>query len=192
MGRTMRLYEISVVAGLMLMGAGSAAPASPWRVENVSLRIDSERESTLTVRASDGAAGGLVNIESKVRLTDVEQSFVLGDKLAVMGRAGRTWSVVILDLAKGQEIDSFACALPQRLSTNRIAYVEWYPDHFVEPREVVLIYDLTKSPMENRLPGVRAARIPAPITDISAAVGLPVYPEWNVRNRSYRNAVENP
>ena len=188
----MRLYGISIAAGLMLMGAGLAAPASPWRVASLSLHIDSERESTLTVRAANAATGAMVNIKSKVQLTEVGQSFVLGDKLAVMGKAGRTWSVAILDLAKRQEIDWFYCAVPQRLSTNWIAYVEWYPDHFVEPREVVLIYDLTKSPIENRLPGVRAAGIPAPIMDISVAVGLPVYPEWNVRNRSYRNAVENP
>jgi hypothetical protein len=109
-----------------------------------------------------------------------------------MGKAGRAWEVVVFDLAKRQEIDWFACAVPQRLSTNWIVYVEWYPDHVGEPREVVLIYDLTKSPMENRLPGARATRIPAPIMDTSVAVGLPVYPEWNVRNRSYRNVVENP
>ena len=188
----MQLCETLVAAGLMFVSAGSAAPASSWRVGNVSLRIDSEQESTLTASVSDASTGVPVKIEGKVRLTRVEQSFVVEDKLVVTGEAGRTWEVAIFDLAKRQEIDRFACALPQRISANWIAYVEWYPDHitYAEPREVVLIYDLTKSPVENRLPGVRFT--PPSIPDTPTAVGLPVYPEWNVRNRSYRNMVENP
>jgi len=165
------------------------APTERWRIDGLSLVVNSERESTLTLKASSTQVQRLVNLTTKVRLTKIEASRLVGDRLAVMDAA----TVVIFDLTKGREADWFFCALP-RILDDRIVYVEWSPSHLFSytPRAVVLVYDLTKSPVDNRLPSSRDQPIPAPITGAPIEVGIPVYPEWNVRNASYRNVVENP
>lgn len=65
-----------------------AAPTERWRIDSLSLVIDSERESTLTVKASNTQGLRGVDLTTKVRLTKIEESHLVGDRLAVIG-AGR-------------------------------------------------------------------------------------------------------
>jgi hypothetical protein len=128
-------------------------------------------------------------ISTAVRLTSVKSSLVRHDRLAVFGPAGRTSAVVVLDLAEKRLADWFFCTEPTPVSANWIAYVEWYP-RFWTPREVVLLYDLDKTPAENRLPTAARLPVPAPLDNAPVQVGIPVYPQSNVQEGSYRNVVE--
>ncbi len=183
----------------------SAAPkekSTKWRIEGVSLAADTEpahklpdgsAPNKLTAAISSTETRGRFELSTDVRLTEIADSFIWGDRLAVLGRAGRASAVVIFDLARRQMSDWFFCIEPRRIAPGWIAYVEWYPRLFGEaPREVVLIYDLDKAPAENRLPIANHVAIPAPVTAAPVLVGMPVYPEINVQERSYANVVENP
>jgi hypothetical protein len=169
-----------------------AAPTERWRIDSLSLVIDSERESALTLKAYNTQGLRGVDLTTKVRLTKIEESHLVGDRLAVLGQAGQAATVVIFDLSKGQELDWFYCILPPVLDS-RIAYMEFYPPHISGVlREVVLVYELAKSPADNRLLSSRDRASPTPITGVPTEVGIPIYPQWNVQNSSYRYVAENP
>jgi hypothetical protein len=162
-----------------------------WKVTNVSLAPDSERSSTLTATVKDSIHPRAVEVSASVTLTSVREYFVSGDKLAVMGEAGRAEEVVVFDLLSRREIDWFYCYYPARLSEQWIAYVEFYPSLGADmPIDVVLLYDLTKSPIDNRLTRMPTERIPAPETGPQPVrVGIPIYPPLNAAARSYTNHV---
>ncbi len=169
-----------------------------WKIINVSLRPDSAHKlpfigipNELIATLSRGTAQ--FSVSADVRLTALKEYFTVpNDKLAVIGDAGKSSAVVIFDLATKRLLDWFYCYAPQRVSETWIVYVEWYPVHGAgEPKEVVLLYDLTKSPGENRLPGAQRLIAPAPITAAPITVGTPIYPESNVKKKSYVNAAQN-
>jgi hypothetical protein len=130
-------------------------------------------------------SGSTFQIRDPVVLTDLRSSFVSENKLTLLGAAGRAQAVVVYDLESKKKLDWFFCYQPQQISSDLIAYVEFYPSHAAEePTDVVLIYDLRKSPEQNRLTSRtdRGGHI---------QVGTPVYPQENARKRSYANAAAN-
>jgi hypothetical protein len=173
-------------------GVSRAAPTK-WKVTNVTLTPDTERASTLRVAVKDSIHSRASEISANVTLTRVGEYFVSGDKLAVVGEAGRADEVVVFDLLARRKIDWFYCYYPQRLSDDWIAYVEFYPSMSVEvPTNVVLLYDLTKSPVDNRLTRAPAETIPAPATGPQPIqVGIPIYPQLNASGKSYANHVRD-
>ena len=126
-------------------------------------------------------------------LTEIGNSFVSHDKLAVLGRAGKSSAVYIFDLQERRLIDWYFCIEPKKVSSDWIVYVEWHPRLFgsAAAREVVLLHDLKNDPRHNRLPSPAKEMIPVPITAAPVEVGEPIYPEENVKNRSYRNVLED-
>ena len=197
-------YAIAAcVPALTLSYALFSGSPTDWKIDGVYLAADSDPThrlpadtvpNRLTVTVSNAALSVHFDLSSDVRLTAVKESFITGSKLVVLGAAGRASSVVIFDLLQRKEIDWFFCIEPKRISESWIVYVEWYPRLGNEeaPREVLLLYDLrNRSPAENRLPSAVKLPIPAPLASAPVEVGVPVYPELNVRQRSYANVVES-
>ena len=181
-----------LIACIGFAGVSRAAPTK-WKVTDVSLTPDTERASTLKVAVKDSIRSRAFEISASVTLTGVDEYFVSGDKLAVVGEAGRAEEVVVFDLLTRRKIDWFYCYYPRRLSDDWIAYVEFYPSMSAEaPTDVVLLYDLTKSPVDNRLTRVPAETIPAPATGPQPIqVGIPIYPQLNASGKSYANHVRD-
>lgn len=68
--------------------------------------------------------------------------------------------------------------------------MEWYPEHGMRwPTDVVLIYDLDKSPSQNRLGSATLPASPSSVDNTSVTAGFPVYPHANAVEGSYANAV---
>ena len=89
-------------------------------------------------------------------------------RLVVFGYYGGT-GVFIVDRAKASVVDTFASSDPVMSPDQRwIVYVKMYPLHGVEGTDEYLIYDLTKSPAQNRPDGdVKNA------TDVGAVIFPP-------------------
>ncbi len=131
-------------------------------------------------------------VAATVRITSIKDSFVSNNKLVAIGDAGDASNVVVIDLMARRLADWFFCYAPKHVSPNWIVYVEWYQGHGIpNPNEVVLLYDLTRTPEENRLPAAGKLEIPAPIQAGPVVVGIPIYPESNARAKSYRMETEN-
>jgi hypothetical protein len=145
----------------------------------------------LTAMVKNSIPSQLVEVSAGITLTSVDEYFVSGDKLAVMGEAGHAEEVVVFDLLTRREIDWFYCYYPARLSDEWIAYVEFYPSMGADvPTDVVLLYNLLKYPIDNRLTSVLTERIPTPETGPQPVrVGIPIYPPLNAAARSYTNHV---
>lgn len=173
-----------------------------WKIDNISLTPDSDpahrlpdnsAPNKLTVTVSNSGLGVHLDLSSDVRLTSVRDSFISNSKFVAIGQAAVPYEVAIFDLSSKRLIDWFDCYGPRRVSDNWIAYVEWYPNHGMgTAKEVLLLYDLAKTPAENRLPSAERLPIPAPIATGASQVGIPVFPESNVQQRSYVNVVQGP
>lgn len=168
-----------------------------WAIESVSLtpagtiaEADGVKVQRLQAKVADKTTSEAVTFDAEVTLDRVGDTFIGNDKLVVLGSAGRADGVVIFDLVSKKEIDWFYCYSPRRLSEDWIIYVEFYfslgPR---EPTDVVLIYDLAKSPEDNRLKNNPGRLLPPGIKDIPIEVGSPIYPESNAQQKSYANIV---
>ena len=189
--RTRLSCPVLLIAVLSLGGIAPAALAS-WTVTKLNLASTTERVNPLTATLTSTTASQTIEVSAGVDLTGVDEYFVSGDKLVVLGEAGRAEEVVIFDLLARRELDWFYCYYPMRLSDDWISYVEFYPSMRSEtPTDVVLVYDLTKTPVENRLVKDPSEVIPAPDKRGPVHVGVPVYPERNASQRSYMNALRD-
>jgi hypothetical protein len=167
----------------------SGAPSPAWKIEKVNLTPHTEHENMLSVKISRNRSEPSFEISSAVTLTSVDESFISGDRLVVLGEAGRVQAVVIFDLLRKEKIDWFFCYYPQHVSGEWIVYVRWLPPRATG--DVVLLYDLTKSPTQNRVESKSHLPIPAPNTAAPVDVGVPIYPDFNRLYKSYWNFKEN-
>lgn len=168
----------------------AAEPA--WTVQKVTLAPGGTNVRALTAIVVKAGSTQPLEVSSNVPLSKIDQSFAAGDRLIVMGEAEKTDAVVIFDLLKRTKIDWFYCYEPRRVAENLIVGVEYYPAHIAgEPTDVVLLYDLQKSPIENRLGETSGMEIPAPDLAAPVRVGIPIYPESNAISKSYINVVQN-
>ncbi|HXE90968.1 MAG TPA: hypothetical protein VNK82_08410 [Terriglobales bacterium] len=148
-----------------------------------------ERRFHATVVRGEGTRS--FELSDGVPLTRITEHFVSGNELVLLGEAGRAQAVVIFDLIHRTKVDWFYCYKPQRLSERWIVYVEYYPALGEgEPTDVVLLYDLGKTPAENRLKR-HAGPLPPGKHDSPIEVGVPIYPEANAEGSSYVNHVES-
>jgi len=163
-----------------------------WTVEKISLAPISEGIRLLTASVIHAADGQRSELSEKVSLQEVREAFVWRDRLVLLGMAERAGVVEIFDLSRRVKLDRFACGGSRRIGENWIAYTEFYfagAQGPVVPREVLLVYDLSKTPLENRLRREPGWKTPPPLDDNSAnvvEVGTPVFPESNARARSYQ------
>jgi len=168
-------------------GTSRTTPKS-WKVTQLSLEPHTELSSTLTATVTNNTLREPNKISTTVPLTRIDDYFVAGDKLAVMGEAGRANAVVVIDLPSSRKIDWFYCYYPKRISPEWILYVEFYPTLGAgAPTDVVLLYDLAISPAGNRLEKASNEAIQAAETKSPTRVGIPIFPEQNASKRSYVN-----
>ncbi|MFB3777289.1 MAG: hypothetical protein ACE141_06745 [Bryobacteraceae bacterium] len=110
----------------------------------------------------------------------------------LLGIGVRPDVVEVFDLIRRTKVDWFYCYQPRRVSEDWIAFKEFYHGEAQGsdvPEEVLLIYDLTKSPEENRLEKEPGQTLPVPIgkgSNYLVNVGFPIFPESNARQRSYQ------
>lgn len=191
------LFALSPFANAVL-----ANSPEEWKIDSLTLAPDTDpanrlpdggAPNKLRVAVSNRELGLRFNLSGDVRLTAVKESFTTRDKLVIIGDATTPYEVVVFDLSSRRLVDWFYCYAPHRVSSAWIAYVEWYPNHGMGvAKEVLLVYDLTKTPDENRLPSAERLPIPAALAGGAAQVGIPIFPESNVQQQSYVNAVEDP
>jgi|SRR5277367_2649995 len=181
------LFVVLIVAANF--GYTSTHPAGHWEIKSAKLTPQPEQRGHFVATVSKVGQGPEVKVEGDVPISELQDSFVVGDKLVALGRGGNADAVIIFDLLQRGKSDWFYCYQPQRVWDNLIAYVEWYPNHTPERvTDVVLLYDITKSPAENRQ-GKLGERAIAPTNP--TRVGFPIYPESNASQNSYLNTVEN-
>jgi hypothetical protein len=185
----------AVLLAILLQSGGAESTKSPslWRVNKVTLVPQMEEwKQGFTASVTEVKQGKTFELSADVPLTSIEDYFVSDTRMVAIGEAGRAAAVVIFDLKTREKIDWFYCYQPQRISKNRIVYVEWYPGHGAgNPKDVILLYDLTKSPYSNRLDSAVPMPIPASDKASPVTVGLPIFPESNVLQKSYRNGSDD-
>ncbi len=192
MTKQMKQRVFILVLGVSTLHLYGQPKADRWRLDALSIEPaagagNGELRAKLSMTAKPGIE---TNISSPVVSTSIDSAYVTDDRLVVLGEAGRTQAVEIFDISSGRKLDWFYCYSPKKISRSLIASVEYYPSMTAEtPTDVLLIYDLLKTPQENRLgiPG----RIPPRRGDRPIHVGIPVFPEINVSQRSYANHVES-
>lgn len=132
--------------------------------------------------------------------TEIRKLGLYRDTLLVFGSVGNAGQgVTLVDLQRRREVDFILAYYPRHSLTGRyLIYRKFYP-RFAPPEvqsDLVLVYDLARSPRENRLGGEAspvAMRAGSPEHLVaSQEVGFPIYPLPNVRDRSYRVWVEEP
>jgi hypothetical protein len=92
-------------------------------------------------------------------------------KLVVVGMAaGAIYEIAIIDVASARLLDYFTCYSPAVSPNGRyIAYTKLFAPHGTpSPDDHAMLYDVAKSPLENRPPGVRP--------DDYIDVGFALYP----------------
>ncbi len=186
---TIRILALHAILLTVAFSFSAHAEVSDWKVESVHLAPLPENRGHFTAVVSGAGRVQKVKLESDVPMDEILENYVSADKFVLLGHGGNTDSVVIFDLLRGTKIDWFYCYQPQRIWENSIAFVEWYPNHGQDRfTDVVLVYDLTKGPAENRQGTLRQSRI-SPTNPIT--VGFPIYPVSNAARNSYVNTVED-
>jgi hypothetical protein len=171
---------------------------SPWKVQKLSLIEVKEGVRMLTATVEHTPDSKPVEFSDYVATQEIQDSFIWGDRLVLLGEAERASVVEIFDLKAKAKLDWFVCYEPRRVSENWIVYKRHYFTEAqgpVAPLEVLLVYDLARTPLENRMQAAANQRIPAPVPmgrgDNVVEVGIPVYPENNARQRSYQMSFES-
>jgi hypothetical protein len=115
----------------------------------------------------------------------VDASVWNADKLILIGGGGTR--ILVIDRAASAVVDTLYARKPSVSPSGRqIAFARHYPARPDEPGEVYLLYDLAKTPDENRL--VQSGSE----DDRRWASGLPIFPEWNRVNQSYLSTSSPP
>lgn len=185
----------SIFAAFLALAIATTVAATSdhaWRIEYARLSPQGEGSGRFTATISKPGGGENYQLDSHVPLTTLGQYFVEGNKLVLLGDAEAIEAVVVFDLSSKRVIDWFYCYAPQRVWDHWIVYVELSPTHPFQNRftDVVLLYDVSKSPLANRM-GERASPVPPPSPGPNGPtrVGAPVYPEYNAAHQSYDNLV---
>jgi hypothetical protein len=163
---------------------------SEWSISDLGLSPVTDITGSLQGVAKSSRTHESYALNLRVQLTRLDTARVSGDKLVLTGGAGHADSVSIADLKSRRLIDWLYCYQPEQLSDRWVAYIEWYPRSAMNAANVVLLYDLSKSPAENRLNGAKLD-IPAPETGAPVEVGAPVFPDVNARQESYREDLDH-
>jgi hypothetical protein len=195
--------KVKLVTALCIVWVAFAAFADDvavrWKVENIRLEPRTEvvdgipfNISDLTLNAIDMQHRTAFTLSAKVVLSEVRDTVLYGNKVALIGIAGNTEAVVIFDLARRKEIDWFYCGGAKQVMPGKIVLAMWVPNHPISMNDVVLmLYDLAKSPSANRLTIAPNAQFPLPVEAQGKSVinvGIPIYPQDNADEGSYSPA----
>jgi len=205
-GKSLFVAVVSGSLALLVVRPLWGQPASRIEIQSANYRVALKRAEAVESGSkkfhfeilgttNKPASFVLSNLTTQVRKLDIYQ-----DKLVVYGSVeSKASGLTVVDLQRGEELDFMLGYHPQRSSTGRyVIYRKFYP-RFSPPEvqsDLVLIYDLARSPNENRLGGESSPvglRVGSPEHLLaSERVGYPIYPLANVRDRSYQVWVEKP
>jgi hypothetical protein len=195
----MKAYCLLLLAATWALGwqAGWAtAGETGWKIDKLSVTPVKEGVNLLTASVFRASDSQRVELSDLVKSREIIEAFVWRDELVLFGRAVNPAVVEIFDLGRRAKVDWFYCFQPRRVADNWIAYKEFYFGQAqgpVVPNEVLLVYDLTRTPLENRLDREPGWKTPPPLDDYSdnvVQVGIPILPESNARERSYQITFE--
>lgn len=138
------------------------------------ISIEINRQLLINIKKNNGDLKQLTYKGPLAKLNKIE--FVQAEKALLLGElpyGGN--SLIILDIDAGKVLDTIR-AYNFSISPSRklIAYTTWYPRNSLRKirKSIILLYDLTKTPAENRLPLIR--------TFSYKNAGFPIFPEKNV------------
>lgn len=120
-----------------------------WRLDSANIELSSGAWNGQLHAKLSTILGPQVHttISTPAVSSTIDQVYVSGDRLVVLGDAGRTQAVEIFDIPSGRKVDWFFCYSPKRISRSMIASTEFYPTMTADvPTDVLLIYNLLKSP----------------------------------------------
>ena len=192
--------KVKLVTALCVIWVACAAFADDvavrWKVENIRLEPRTKLVygapfdiSDLTLHAIDMQHKTAFTLSAKVVLSEVRDTALYGNKLAVMGIAGNTQAVVIFNLARREETDWFYCSGAREVVPGKIVLAMWVPNHSTSVSDgVLMVYDLAKSPSANRLKIEPNTHFPLPVEsqgENTVDVGRPIYPQDNADEGSY-------
>ena len=119
-------------------------------LSNVSATVDlSNGHATLFI--GQGTAAKVVELPPNL-ISEISEICPLSDgRMVVFGDFGGGIAIDVVDTIHASVLDSFLAYRPA-LSPNQrwIAYDKFYPLHGVEASDEIMLYDLTKSPVQNR------------------------------------------
>lgn len=116
---------------------------------NISATLNPNSHTVLYV----GQSGSVVTL-SDYFITEISEICPLSDgRLVVFGDMGGT-EVYIVDPTKASVLDSFMAYRPVMSPNQRwIAFIKFYPLHGVQGSDEIMLYDLSKTPAQNRPDG---------------------------------------
>jgi hypothetical protein len=112
--------------------------------------VDQKNGST-ALYIGRGSAAVRVSLEGSL-ISEIAEVCPLPDgRLVVYGDMGHATAVYVVDKARASVVDAFWAYYPAMSPDQRwIAYVKFYPLHGVEGSDECMVYDLTKTPVQNR------------------------------------------
>ena len=153
-------------------------------IDNASISLGRNGKSHV-LRIVESGKTTLANLPEEMLQVDEIRSLP-GQRILVRGMVNASTSeIVLVDKTTNRIIDQFLCYLPTISPTNdSIAFVKFYPAHFVEGvTDVYMLYDLSRSPRENRRSNASESEI--------ISVGKPIYPS-NALNEPSDNVGLSP
>ena len=128
----------------------------------------------------------------------IRRMSLVGDSLIVIGGGPYSDVAHVIDLAKGEVVDTIRCWSPRLSPSKRyILYVGWHPR--INPPEAqtpLVVYDLTKTPLQNR-PNAKGRELflarkerelDRPLSEdilVESNVGFPIFPKKHVLEKSF-------
>jgi len=101
----------SLFCGFLIAVPWALANTSPvaWKIERATLTSHSQMARSFAASVSRIGQAKTFELSASVPMTKVEDYFVSGNKLAVIGEAGGASAVVVFDLTRRQKTDWFYC-----------------------------------------------------------------------------------
>lgn len=190
---------IAGICALLVFAAVAACAADTrqqvrWKVESYRQEsgADDKARSVIYVSVRDVVGNSSFVLRSETYATKIKEVTTVGQRLIVIGQNDRFDTAIIFALPEHSKIDDIVGYGIALLNERWLAYVEYYPNHVFDafPTDVVLLYDLSLTPDQNRAYDPQLIRDPWMAAQRS---GLPVFPENNHERLSYENIepVEN-
>lgn len=155
--------------------AGDRSKAPISLIENDGTEIyalNQNGHQSLSIQKTGGLSSSIVLPEIMLNVTHIANG--VGQKAIVMGYVNEALSeVVVLDLKANRISDSFLAYQPSISPDGKfVAFTKFYPTHNVNgTSDIVLLYDLEKSPLLNRAPGGEQRG-----DGMDSEIGIGVYP----------------
>lgn len=201
----MKVKLTTAVCLFWLTGMAFAADATDrWKVGDMHLAPRAEviegtsfNRADITLNVTDMQRRTAFTLSAKVDLSEIRDTALYGDKLMIVGIAGNTEEVVIFDLLRREEIDWFFCNGAKQVVPGKIVIVEWQPNHLggTVLDDVLMLYDLSKTPFANRLKATHNTHYPLPVDADGEGVtnvGVPIYPQDNANGGDYFQTPHEP